>query len=657
MDYLCVTTAIFSFIAESHISEQSTALSATRFSLWPQRESPTIPRMEKKMHDMQQDKKADTDPHAVLRSIFGYDGFRGEQEDIINHVIGGESCCVLMPTGSGKSLCYQIPALCMDGVGVVVSPLIALMEDQVAALKELGVRAAAIHSGAEGAKTAETFRMLRGGELDLLYISPERLVMDDFLDMLDHLDISLFAIDEAHCISQWGHDFRPEYQQMSLLRTRYPHVPRIAVTATADEPTRHEIIERLGLTALYKAGFDRPNIRYDVSVKNNPNKQLLAFLSGREQDESGIVYCLSRRKTEETAQFLCNQGYAALPYHAGLDAGTRARNQERFIKDEGIIMVATIAFGMGINKPNVRFVAHLDLPKTIESYYQETGRAGRDGLPAVAWMAYGMQDVVLRRHMIENGDAPAEQKRLELQKLGALLSYCETARCRRQVLLRYFGDGAEDCGNCDTCLNPPKTFDGTVAAQKALSCIYRTNQMFGAGYIIDVLLGHDDERIRRFGHDQLSTFGIGTEHSKQEWQSIMRQLLSHGFLYADMNEHGGLKITSDGLQFLKNKDAIRFRLDAKDSAKSAKAAKSSEALALDSDEDRELFASLKALRLSIAREQNLPPYVVFHDKTLVEIALRKPATMAELSGIGGVGNSKLEKYGRFFLDAVNEKKS
>ncbi|PZO83868.1 MAG: DNA helicase RecQ, partial [Micavibrio aeruginosavorus] len=521
--------------------------------------------MEKAAQSKKRVEETRGDPRGVLQSVFGYDAFRGEQEEIIQHVINGNSCCVLMPTGSGKSLCYQVPALCMNGVGVVISPLIALMEDQVAALRELGVHAAAIHSGVESGKIAETFRSMRSGDIDLVYVSPERLVMDDFLDFLDSAPIALFAIDEAHCISQWGHDFRPEYQQLSLLPTRYPRVARIAVTATADEPTRGEIMERLGLSTLYKAGFDRPNIHYDVVVKNNPNKQLLAFLKGRDQDESGIVYCLSRRKTEETAQFLCNQGYKALPYHAGLDGSVRAHNQERFIKEEGVIMVATIAFGMGINKPNVRFVAHLDMPKTIEAYYQETGRAGRDGLPSVAWMAYGMQDVVLRRQMIENGDAPAEQKRLELQKLNALLSYCETAICRRRVLLRYFGDIGTDCGNCDTCLRPPKTFDGTVAAQKVLSCIYRTNQQFGTGYIIDVLLGEDDERIRKFGHDGLSTFGIGKEYSRQEWQSIIRQLLSHDFLYADMNAHGGLKITAQGAKFLKEKDDIRLRLDEKDS--------------------------------------------------------------------------------------------
>lgn len=599
--------------------------------------------------------KNGTCPHSILRTIFGYEEFRGEQEAIIRNLIAGQSCAVLMPTGSGKSLCYQIPALCREGVGVVISPLIALMEDQVAALKELGVRAATIHSAAETGRTAETFRALRHGSLDLIYVSPERLVMDDFLDLMDNIPLALFAIDEAHCISQWGHDFRPEYQQLSLLCTRYAHVPRIAVTATADEPTRQEILQKLGLPVLYKAGFDRPNIRYEVGVKNHGSRQLLAFLKDRAADESGIVYCLSRRKTEETAQLLEEEGYKALPYHAGLDANTRARNQERFLKEEGIIMVATIAFGMGINKPDVRFVAHLDLPKNIESYYQETGRAGRDGLPATAWMIYGMQDVVLRRQMIENGDSPDAQKRLENDKLNALLGYCETTICRRRLLLRYFGDDlAQDCGNCDTCLQPPKTFDGTTAAQKVLSCIYRTDQRFGAGYIIDVLLGADDERIQRFGHDGISTFGIGKDHSRQEWQGIVRQLLSRGLIYADTEAHGGLKITPAGAQFLKGKETIQLRVDEKPLKRGAKgSAKTATPEMLDNEADAELFNALKALRLRLAREQNLPPYVVFHDKTLIEIAIRKPVTMGDFAGIGGVGQSKLEKYGRDFLDLVN----
>lgn len=591
-------------------------------------------------------------PQDILRDVFGYDAFRGEQAAIIAHVLDGGSCCVLMPTGSGKSLCYQIPSLCRNGVGVVVSPLIALMDDQVMALRELGVRAAAIHSGADSEKTAEAFRALRAGALDLVYVSPERAMMEDFLDMLDDVPLALFAIDEAHCISQWGHDFRPEYQELALLATRYPAVPRIAVTATADEPTRQEIMRRLDLPVLFKGGFDRPNIRYEVAVKDAPNKQLLAFLKGREAGESGIVYCLSRRKVEETAKFLDEQGYTALPYHAGLDPQTRAANQERFLKEEGVIMTATIAFGMGINKPDVRFVIHLDLPKNIESYYQETGRAGRDGLPAVAWMVYGMQDVVLRRQMIENGDAPDEQKRLEIQKLNALLSYCEAALCRRNVLLQYFGDEGSACGNCDTCLNPPKTFDGTTAAQKVLSCIYRTEQRFGAGYVIDVLLGGDGERIRNFGHDTISTFGIGAEHSKSEWQSIIRQILSHGLIYADMNAHGGLKITPQGMAFLKEKSDIQLRLDEK-AKRPDKGIRSSIAVELEDEADRGLFAELKSLRLSIAREQNVPPYVVFHDKTLMEMALKRPANMDALAGIGGVGRSKLEKYGDAFLAVIN----
>lgn len=590
-------------------------------------------------------------PLKVLQSVFGYDRFRGEQAAVIDHVIAGKSCCVLMPTGGGKSLCYQIPALCRNGVGVIVSPLIALMEDQVATLRELGIRCAAIHSGLEPGLTAEAFSALRSGALDLVYVSPERLLMDDFLDLLDDLTLALFAIDEAHCISQWGHDFRPEYQQLFLLTTRYPHVPRIAVTATADAPTRKEIMDRLDLPVLYKAGFDRPNIYYEVAVKDNPGKQLRAFLNNRSNDESGIVYCLSRRKTDETAAVLTKEGYKALAYHAGLDAGTRARNQERFLKEEGVIMVATIAFGMGINKPDVRFVAHLDLPKNIEAYYQETGRAGRDGLPSTAWMVYGMQDVVLRRQMIENGESPAAQKRFEQQKLNALLGYCEASTCRRKILLQYFDDAAVACGNCDLCLNPPKTFDGTEAAQKVLSCIYRTEQKFGAHYIIDVLMGADDERIQRFGHDTISTFGIGKERSKKEWQTIIRQLLSHNLLYADMDAHGGLKLAEDGKAFLKNKDTIHLRADEK-TATSSRKAKSGTDTILENEADQALFQNLRALRLSIAREQNLPPYVIFHDCTLMEMALRKPASLDELATIGGVGQSKLEKYGPAFLTEV-----
>lgn len=595
-------------------------------------------------------------PDAILSSVFGYSEFRGEQRQIIEDVIAGRSCGVLMPTGSGKSLCYQIPALCRAGTGIIVSPLIALMQDQVVALRELGIKAAAIHSGLDYPELYQAMNDLRGGRLDLVYVAPERLVNDEFLDILDNIPLSLFAIDEAHCISQWGHDFRPEYRQISLLRTRYPKVPCIAVTATADTPTRKDIIERLSLPKLYVAGFDRPNITYVVSVKNNPRTQFLQFLKTRQADESGIVYCLSRNKVEETAAWLEGQGYKALPYHARLDKDVRTRNQERFLKEEGIIMVATIAFGMGINKPDVRFVAHLDLPKNIEAYYQETGRAGRDGLPSVAWMVYGLQDLALQRQMIESSDSPPEQKMIERQKLTALLGYCESATCRRQVLLHYFDDTGEPCGNCDTCLNPPKTFEGTVAAQKIISCIYRTGQMFGSAYVIDILLGRDNERIQKLGHASLSTYGIGTEYSAKEWQSLIRQLVARGLLFVDMDAHGGLKITDAGRQFLKDKGGLQLRLDPQvtggsgDSAVSSR--KSDPALSLERDADKELFAALKALRLSIAKEQNVPPYVVFHDKTLIDMVLRKPKTSADLATVPGVGQSKLAKYGQGFLDVI-----
>ncbi len=589
----------------------------------------------------------------VLSSVFGYDAFRGEQEQIINDLISGKSCGVLMPTGSGKSLCYQIPSICMEGTGIIVSPLIALMNDQVVALREAGVKAAAIHSGLKYNEVRETFDALRNGQLDLLYVAPERLVNDNFLDILDDIKIALFAIDEAHCISQWGHDFRPDYRQVSLLRTRYPNVPCIAVTATADTATRKDIVDRLSLPKLYVAGFDRPNITYYVSIKDNPRSQLLRFLKARGEGESGIVYCLSRKKVEETAKWLTNQGYNALPYHARLEARVRANNQERFIKEEGIIMVATIAFGMGIDKPDVRFVAHLDLPKNIEAYYQETGRAGRDGLPSVAWMVYGLQDLALQRQMIEGSDSPEEQKRIERQKLTALLGYCESATCRRQVLLNYFDDDGEACDNCDTCLHPPETFDGSIPAQKVMSCILRTGQMYGGGYVIDVLLGKTNERIERQGHEALSTFGIGTEHSSKEWQSLIRQLVARGFLYVDMDAYSAIKITQDGVDFLKAKPVLKMRLDPKAiGGVSETGRKKNPTIALESDSDQALFIELKALRMSIAKENNVPPYVVFHDKTLIEMVLHKPSTLVAMNDVPGVGKSKLDKYGAAFLDKI-----
>ncbi len=595
-----------------------------------------------------------TSPLDILSSVFGYDSFRGEQEKIINDIIEGKSCGVLMPTGSGKSLCYQIPSICMNGTGIIVSPLIALMNDQVMSLREAGVKAAAIHSGLAPIDLQTTLQDLRTGMLDLVYVAPERLVNDDFLDILDTIKIALFAIDEAHCISQWGHDFRPEYRQVSLLRTRYPDTPCIAVTATADQATRKDIVERLSLPKLYVAGFDRPNISYYVAIKDNPRSQILRFLKARNDGESGIVYCLSRKKVADTAAWLVQQGYNALPYHGRLDSKIRADNQERFIKEEGIIMVATIAFGMGIDKPDVRFVAHLDLPKNIEAYYQETGRAGRDGLPSVAWMVYGLQDLVLQRQMIEGSHSPEEQKRIERQKLTAFLGYCESATCRRQVLLKYFDDEGDPCGNCDTCLHPPKTFDGSIAAQKLLSCVLRTKQMYGSGYLIDILLGKTNERMAQNGHDALSTFGIGTEHSKKEWQSLTRQLVARGFLYADMDSYGAIKMTQQGVEFLKEKPALQMRLDPKTTGGSSSSnRKTDPLLMLESDEDQGLFIELRALRMSIAKENNVPPYVVFHDKTLIDMILKKPNSLSAMSHIPGVGQSKLEKYGQFFLDKLH----
>jgi len=594
-------------------------------------------------------------PAAVLSSVFGYDAFRGQQEQVINDLIAGRSCGVLMPTGSGKSLCYQIPSICMDGTGIIVSPLIALMNDQVVALREAGVRAAAIHSGLDQADLWATFDDLRGGHLDMVYVAPERLVNDAFLDILDNIKIALFAIDEAHCISQWGHDFRPEYRQVSLLRTRYPNTPCIAVTATADTATRKDIVERLSLPNLYVAGFDRPNITYYVSIKDNPRNQILRFLNARPDGESGIIYCLSRKKVEDTAQWLNQKGFKALPYHGRLDPNLRAHNQERFIKEEGIIMVATIAFGMGIDKPDVRFVAHLDLPKNIEAYYQETGRAGRDGLPSVAWMVYGLQDLALQRQMIEGSESPEDQKRIERQKLTAFLGYCETATCRRQVLLNYFDDECAPCGNCDTCLHPPDTFDGCIAAQKIMSCIIRTGQFYGSGYVIDVLLGKTNERIERQGHQTLSTFGIGTEHTSKEWQSLIRQLVACGFLLVDMDSHGAIKLTTEGVTFLKEKPPLQLRVEKKSigGSSSRTTTKTDHTLLLENEVDQELFMALKALRLSIAKENNVPPYVVFHDKTLIEMVLTKPENLNAMSNIPGVGKSKLDKYGQLFLDKLN----
>lgn len=586
----------------------------------------------------------------ILQKTYGFDAFRGTQGQVIEHVTAGGHAFVLMPTGGGKSLCYQIPSLLRAGVGIVISPLIALMQNQVDALKELGIRAAAINSSMTGGSIASTKDAMLRGLIDLVYVAPERLLMDDFLALLDEVPVALFAIDEAHCVSQWGHDFRPHYKQLSLLAQRYPQIPRIALTATADAPTRQDIIDCLQLQEgrAFIAGFDRPNIHYSIASKDNARAQVLRFIKDNHAEDSGIVYCLSRKLVEETADWLCAEGFNALPYHAGLPADKRTDNQQRFLKEEKIIMVATIAFGMGIDKPDVRFVAHMTIPKNIEAYYQETGRAGRDGLPANALMIYGAQDAAMQRNFIEESNAPPAQKRIEHQKLNALLGLCETVGCRRQVILDYFGDHATPCGNCDTCQTPPETFDGTIAAQKALSVVYRTEQRFGIGYLTDVLMGKTDERMQRFGHDKLSTFGIGADLGKAEWQAVFRQLIAFNLLAAEV-EHGGLRLTDQGMAFLREKKSLRLRKADKRQTKSTTGRRSA---AVDFTGDESLLRALKETRMELARAQNVPPYVIFHDKTLHDMATVKPDTMALMAAIHGVGYSKLEKYGAVFLKVV-----
>ena len=587
----------------------------------------------------------------ILRTTFGYPAFRGSQQEIITHVAGGGDALVLMPTGGGKSLCYQIPALLRPGVGIVVSPLIALMQDQVDALLQAGVRAAFLNSTLDWPQVQEIEKKLFSGDLDLLYIAPERLAGERSIGLLDRLHeqnrIALFAIDEAHCVSQWGHDFRPEYLQLSAFHERYPTIPRIALTATADEATRSEIISRLGLgeARVFISSFDRPNIRYTVVEKDNPRKQLQAFLADR-KGEAGIVYCLSRKKVDETAEWLCSQGYAALPYHAGMDAVNRAENQRRFLREEGVIVVATIAFGMGIDKPDVRFVAHLDLPKSIEAYYQETGRAGRDGEPSEAWMAYGLQDVVLQRSRIDESVAPPEQKRLEAQKLNALLAYCEAPRCRRVVLLDYFGEKHTPCGNCDVCLDPPELFNGTVVAQKALSAVYRTGQRFGALHVIDVLRGKKSDKATQWGHDQLSVFGIGADFDDAAWRAVLRQLVAAGLLHADLAEHGALKLTEEAKPVLKGEQSIQLRRHvAKKSAGRPKKGSTATLIADLSPEAVSLFEDLRQWRADTAREQGVPAYVILHDRTLKELAEMRPSTRGHLSMVTGIGAAKIEHYG------------
>ena len=604
-----------------------------------------------------------TSAQQLLHDIFGYSAFRGEQEAIVEHVTAGGDALVLMPTGGGKSLCYQLPALLRDGVGIVVSPLIALMQDQVDALTQLGVQAAFLNSSLDADEARSVTSRLLSGELKILYVAPERLLMSGFLGLLDqvqeHVGIALFAIDEAHCVSQWGHDFRPEYRQLTVLHERFPDVPRIALTATADAPTRGEIVERLALedAQQFVSSFDRPNIKYRVTQKNNARQQLETFLESEHPNDAGIVYCLSRRKVEETADWLKTRGWDALPYHAGLDAGTRNANQRRFLREEGVIMVATVAFGMGIDKPNVRFVAHLDLPKSMEGYYQETGRAGRDGLPANAWMAYGLGDVVSMRQMLDSGDAPEERKRVERQKLDALLGFCESTACRHQTILRYFGETHPgDCGQCDNCLEPVDTWDATLPAQMALSCVYRTGQRFGVVHLIDVLLGKLNPKIEQFRHAQLSTFGIGKDLTQQQWSSVFRQLVAGGFLETDMEAYGGLKLTEASRPVLKGEQEVWLRRDAepakRKSSKAERAARAKEGYEGVSDDP--LWHALKAKRLELAKEQGVPPYVIFHDSTLLEILNQKPQTLDQMGHISGVGQAKLARYGDAFLQVLEE---
>ncbi len=592
------------------------------------------------------------DPLAILKTVFGYDTFRGRQQEIIAHAIAGNHAFVLMPTGGGKSLCYQIPALARPGIGLVVSPLIALMEDQVAALRQAGVKAAALNSRLWGAEKDLLWRDIEQGELDLLYMAPETLLKPENIERLKSAQLSLIAIDEAHCLSQWGHDFRPEYRALDCLVNLFPRVPRIALTATADAPTRAEIVEHLNIGAdnSFISGFDRPNIRYGAAEKASTMQQMLRFLEPR-KGESGIVYCLSKRKTDEVAMALNARGFLALPYHAGMAMKAREDNQRRFQLEQGLIMVATIAFGMGIDKPDVRFVLHVDLPGSIEAFYQETGRAGRDGLPAETLMLYGAADIALRRRFIDEADTSDARKRMERRKLDALLGFAESCQCRRQVLLRYFGDDCEACGNCDVCLDPPKTFDGAVAAQKLLSCIYRTGERFGQAHIVSVLLGESDERIVRLGHDTLSTFGIGKEHDRNAWRSIVRQLVAHGLVAVDVMGHGGLSISDEGRQFLREKTPLSLRV-LKKASRERKSARRATEQALPAA-DRALFEKLRAKRLELAKAQNVPPYVIFHDKTLAEMAARLPRSMAEFAGISGAGAVKLARYGEAFLKVID----
>ena len=588
----------------------------------------------------------------ILQSVFGFQSFRPPQDQIIDSVIAGDDAMVIMPTGGGKSLCYQIPSLVREGCGVVVSPLIALMQDQVSALKLLGVRAAFLNSTLDPSETAEIESDLRSGTLDLLYIAPERLNQNRTIALLQSATISLFAIDEAHCVSQWGHDFRADYLQLSMLAELFPEVPRIALTATADERTRGEIINRLGLEhgGHFIAGFDRPNIRYRIALKHNAKTQLLKFLKEEHPRDAGIVYCLSRKKTEEIAHWLTLQGFNALPYHAGLPTQTRAKNQARFLREEGVIVVATIAFGMGIDKPDVRFVAHLDLPKTVESYYQETGRAGRDGMPADAWMVYGLQDVIKLRQMMSTSEGSEEHKRAEQHRLNAMLGFCEITSCRRQALLAYFDDHMPNpCGNCDTCLEPADTWDGTESARMALSTAYLTGQRFGVNHLIDVLRGSEGDKIFQFEHHTISVYGIGKALSNDQWRSVFRQLVARGLLSVDLERFGALRLEERCRPLLRGEETIELRRDLKQ-----KTTKRQTRSPLPNDIDITLWEALRDCRRGFAEEQNVPPYVIFHDSTLQEMCVSLPSSLERLAEISGVGERKLEKYGPAFVGVINQ---
>ncbi len=592
------------------------------------------------------------EPLALLEQVFGYHSFRGNQAAIIDSLIAGEDALVIMPTGGGKSLCYQIPALARPGVGIVVSPLIALMQDQVSALRELGVRAGFLNSSLSAQEAWQTELALERGELDLLYVAPERLTQPRCLELFHSLPIALFAIDEAHCVSQWGHDFRSDYLKLDLLAREFPQVPRIALTATADVRTRDDIVARLNLHSAQQfiSGFDRPNIQYRIAQKNNPKIQLMRFLREEQAGNSGIVYCLSRNKVEQTAEWLSGEGFTALPYHAGLPAATRQQNQERFLCEDNIIMVATIAFGMGIDKPDVRFVAHLDLPKSIEAYYQETGRAGRDGQAATTLLLYGLEDVVKLRQMMAQSEGSEEFKRNESQRLNAMLGLCEITSCRRQTLLRYFGDNlSENCGNCDCCLTPPQTWDASEPVQMALSCVYRTGQRFGAGHVIDVLRGSNSEKILSLNHHQLSTYGIGKHLSGDEWKSIFRQLVARGLLDVNADGFGGLLLNDSCRAILRGEQKVHLRRDIKLAVTSPRRANLQQNIA---QEDQALWSALRACRKQLAEEQGVPPYVIFHDATLREMLEFRPLNEDQLRTITGVGESKLKRYGEAFLEVI-----